>query len=196
MYVDGVPVEEQERTGIDEIYGSFQSRDPTLTSLREAFTRLEANDAIAGLIPEVGLNMVYAKADAVSAEMVAALSGRMVRALGKPLICGEVVYGGSRFLASVVLEAMKLDYGRRAAVSVRGGQDVYDALEGMGLSVTLLPSEVGGEGCPVSVFLQRGGGLFDAYAHPGAFGIEPTTTIAAETPSELTDILEGLVGRV
>jgi predicted fused transcriptional regulator/phosphomethylpyrimidine kinase len=124
-----------------------------------------------------------------AATNVVALSGRMVRALGKPLICVEVVYGGSRLLAFVVLEAMKLDCGRRAAVSVRGGQDVYDGLEGMGLSVALLPSEVGGEGCPVSVFLQRGGGLFDAYAHPRAFGIEPATTIVAETPSELTDIL-------
>ncbi|MDP2900239.1 MAG: hypothetical protein Q8O47_04655, partial [Candidatus Bathyarchaeota archaeon] len=59
-----------------------------------------------------------------------------------------------------------------------------------------LPPESIGEGCPVARFLFSGGKIADAYCHPGAFGIEPTTTILAETPDELLTTIRALLRHV
>ena len=53
--------------------------------------------------------MVYSKPYANSFGDVAGLSGRVVVSLGRPKVCGETIYGGSKHLASVILEAVKLD---------------------------------------------------------------------------------------
>jgi predicted fused transcriptional regulator/phosphomethylpyrimidine kinase/hydrogenase maturation factor len=196
LTVDGASVAERKRVGLDELYGSFRKLDERESAVDEALREIERMEGAAWLIPEVGLNMVYAKPDPSSPLNVAALNGRVVNSRGKPKVCGEVEYGGSTFLASVIVEVQRRAPSLKAAVVVRGGEEVADALLAMGKTVMDLPPETVGEGCPVTRFLAAGGKLTDAYSHPGAFGVEPTTTIIAETPEALLEVLRGILSRV
>ncbi len=189
LYVDGAWVSEQRRVHLDEIYGSLRGGDDVTSTLEACLGRLSAVPSLVGLIPQVGLNMVYSKPEPADAGDVAGLSGRVVAAMGATLVCGEVRYGASRFLASVLVEAARIDPSIRAAVNVRGGDDIPGRLEALGLSVDVLP--VGGEagGCPVASHIASRGELRDAYVHPGGMGVEATTTIIARGPEELVRLL-------
>ncbi|MCX6648515.1 MAG: AIR synthase related protein [Candidatus Bathyarchaeota archaeon] len=196
LTVDGKRVGEQARIEIDELYGSFRKLDELEESVSHALEEIERLGGAGKIIPQVGLNMVYAKPDAMGPLDVVGLNGRVIVSRGRPKACGEVEYGGSRFLASVIVEAQRRDSRLRAAVVLRGGEDVAGALIKMGKRVVGLPPEAIGEGCPVARFIFAGGNMADAYSHPGAFGIEPTTTILDETPSKLIDTLRELLRNV
>lgn len=196
LIVDGQRFEEGERIEIDELYGSFRKLDELEDSVHHALEEIELMNGAEKLIPQVGLNLVYSKLDPMGPPDVVGLNGRVIISKGRPKVCGEVEYGGSRFLASVIIEAQRRDPMLRAGVALRGGEDIAEALRGMGLTVVELPPESIGEGCPVARFLFAGGNMADAYSHPGAFGIEPTTTILSTTPESLVETLRELLKHV
>ena len=194
LLFDGQSIVEQERVNLDEIYGSFTQKDSLLDELRESIKRAEKIRGLVDLVPEVGMNIIYAKKDAKSPSDIAGLSGRIIKAMGEPMSCGEVTYGASRYLASVVLEAMKHNLDKKAAVNIRGGDDIKPKLEKLGLEVMVLPLKVEGEGCPVAIHLHQADSMVDAYLHPGDYGVEATTTILGVSPVALVDLLEKLTG--
>lgn len=159
-----------------------------LEALSRSLTRLEAHTEIADLIPQVGINMVYSEPSAKGIRDVAGLSGRVIKSMGEPKVCGEVVFGGSQHLALVVVELVKLEPRLRAAVNIKGRRRVAEALGGMGLDVVVLPP-ARSEGCAVADYIVEKRKIHDAYYHPGAFGIEPTTTIVAQNPDALVEKL-------
>ena len=110
-----------------------------------------------------------------------------------PIACGEVAYGASSHLASVVIEAQKLNGEIRAGLNIKADEDVTLKLVKAGLKVATIPSVVEGEGCPVTHYIRRTGEFADAYVHPGDFGIEPTTTILAGHPDRLVEIMAEIV---
>jgi len=189
LYIDGAEVTEQRRIHLDEIYGSLRGGDEVTSTLERCLELLSGLPGLAGLIPEVGLNMVYSKPGPADAGDVAGLSGRVVAAAGGPLVCGEVRYGASRFLASVLVEAARIDPSIRAAVNVRGGGDMPGRLEALGLSVEGLPGGGDAGVCPVARHIASRGEVKDAYVHPGGLGVEATTTILAGGPEALVRIL-------
>ncbi len=196
LFVDGKRVEEGARIEIDELYGSFRKLDELEESVSHALEEIERLEGAERLIPQVGLNLVYSKPDPMGPLDVVGLNGRVIVSKGTPKACGKVEYGGSHFLASVIVEAQRRNPKLRAAVALRGGEDIADALRRMQLSVVSLPPESIGEGCPVARFLFSGGNMADAYSHPGAFGIEPTTTILSTTPESVIDTLRELLRHV
>ena len=188
VYVDGVRREAAERGWIDELYGEFSSADPVLASLEAALKKLEKTEETVKLIPEVGMNMVYARRNAEHVEDVAGLSGRVVKSLGKPKVCGKVVYGGSRHLALVALEAARRSR-FRAAVNMKAGRSILAALEKLGLEVEEVPMGEGGA-CPVASYIARTGKICRAYFHPGALGVEPSVVLLGRDPWELVEFLK------
>ena len=196
IFVDGREVEPSGRIALDEMYGVFPDQDEVLNVLRAAVSELTEVDGLGRLIPQVGTNIVYARPGASSPDDVAAIDGRIVMGRDRPRVCGGVAYGGSRHMASVVVEAMKIDPSVRAAVNVRGGEDVARALGEMGLSLSELPPVGAGDACPVSAEIEGTGRLSQAYHHPGAVGVEATTTLLAESPLMLVSTLGELAGRV
>jgi predicted fused transcriptional regulator/phosphomethylpyrimidine kinase len=196
LMVDGKKVEEQARIEIDELYGTFRKLDELEEAVSLAFSEIERLKGAERLIPQVGLNLVYSKTDPLGPLDVVGLNGRVVVSKGRPKACGEVEYGGSQFMASVVIEAQRRDARLRTAVVIRGGEDVAGALRQIGKTVISLPPEIFGEGCPVTHFILSGGKMADAYNHPGALGIEPTTTILDESPERLVTTLRELLKHV
>jgi predicted fused transcriptional regulator/phosphomethylpyrimidine kinase len=168
--------------------GMNSGEEGILEALSRSLTRLEAYTEMVDLIPQVGINMVYSKPSAKGVRDVAGLSGRVIESMGAPKVCGEVVFGGSQHLALVVVELVKLEPRLRAAVNIKGRRHVAEALERMGLDVVVLPP-ARSEGCAVADYINEKRKIHDAYYHPGAFGIEPTTTIVAQNPDTLVETL-------
>ena len=185
--VDGVEYARVERTPLDELYGTIPTLDPVKAALESALARLDGSRDVASLIPEVGMNLVYAKPGAVKLSDVAGLSGRIVKSLGRARVCGKVAYGGSRHLARVVLAALKWGVELRAAVNVRGGKEVARALRRIGLRV--VDVEGGGGTCPIADYISERGVEGDAYYHRGAHGVEPSIVILGRSPGELVETL-------
>ncbi len=192
LVVDNEIVKEQKRVELDEVYGSFRLKDENIIELEDAYNEILKIKGLSDIIPQVGTNLVYSKREAEKIEEIAGLTGRIVKAMGKPLSCGEVKYGASTHLASVVLEAQKIEPSIRSAVNIKHTDSIFKKLEKIGLNLKVLPSEISGNGCPVTVYIRKFQELFDAYIYPGGFGIEPTTTIIGKHPQELVRILSGL----
>jgi predicted fused transcriptional regulator/phosphomethylpyrimidine kinase len=167
--------------------------DQMPAALEAAVRRLTGIDGIGDYIPQVGSNLVYAKADSSTIEDVLALTGRIIATIRGPIACGEMAYGASSHLASVVIEAQKLDGEIRAGLNIKADDDVTRRLKEVGLTVATIPNRVEGEGCPVTQYIRSTGKLADAYVHPGDFGIEPTTTIIARHPDRLAEIMAEIV---
>ena len=172
---------------------SIESSDQQLIRIREAVTQLLSIEGFNDLIPQVGSNLVYAKDNSTTMKDIAALSGRIIATINGPLACGEIEYGASKYLASVLLATMKHDDKIRAALNICAKDAVTMKLGEIGLKVTVIPGKVEDEDCPVTHFIDKNVELLDVYVHPGDFGIEPTTTIIGRGPEILVDIIRKLV---
>ena len=116
-------------------------------TLEAAVRRLTGIDGLGEYIPQVGSNLVYAKADSSTIEDAVALTGRIIATIRGPIACGEVAYGASSHLASVVIEAQRLNGEIRAGLNIKANDDVARRMKGAGLTVVTIPSKFEGEGC-------------------------------------------------
>lgn len=87
------------------------------------------------LIPEVGMNVAYARAGATAPGEVAAVEGRIVRKGNEVFPVGEVKFGASDHVARIVLTAMKYDQGMRAAANIRYNDRFIEVLDMMPLEI-------------------------------------------------------------
>ena len=87
------------------------------------------------LIPEVGSNLVYALRGARDPSEVAGIEGRIVRVGDGIRRVGDITFGASRHMASVVLEVMRFEPSMRAAMNIRYGEDVLGASRRLSLKV-------------------------------------------------------------
>jgi predicted fused transcriptional regulator/phosphomethylpyrimidine kinase/hydrogenase maturation factor len=192
LLVDKEQVIEQKRVLLDEIYGSFRPKDEVLNELEKAAYELVNIEGLASLIPQVGTNIVYAKKNAKDIEDVAGISGRIVRTVDGPLICGEISYGGSYNLSKVIIEAIKLDKHKRSAINLKFNERITQKLQSIGLDTVTIPMELKKGECPVVLYINKSQEIHDVYIHPGSLGIEPTTTIISDNPSLLVTLMTRL----
>lgn len=171
-------------------------RSQVLLELRGAIKEIIKLDGFSRLIPQVGTNLVYAVDGVSDVSDVASISGRIISCMGKPFLCGYVVYGGSNFVASVVLEAMKISPELRSAINLKGDDVIAQALIDMGNDFDVLSSKNVQDVCPVTIAIEESGEVHRAYYHPGAFGVEASTTILGEYPMEMVAIVTELLKHV
>jgi len=188
LIIDDVVIEKVSRTSFDYLYGYIDSLDPIVNTLNRVLKELENHREITNLIPEVGLNMVYGKKTIGSVRDIAGLSGRVIKSLGRPKICGRVVYGGSRHLALVLYKAHKFDRDVRAGVNIRGDEHIFEKLKDMGLSIKRIKGYEEAI-CPIADFIEKEHNVYNAYYHVGGFGVEPSIVILGKNPEELLNIM-------
>ncbi|RLA79282.1 MAG: bifunctional hydroxymethylpyrimidine kinase/phosphomethylpyrimidine kinase [Deltaproteobacteria bacterium] len=172
------------------------ARWPVVEALRRAYSRLRSAE-VGWLIPEVGSNLVYAMPGARSPEEVAGFEGRLVR-LGRGVArVGEVSFGASRHMASVVLEAMKKDPSFRSAMNVKFGEEVLEAASRAGLTMASFrreeePVEIRereGATLPWGVgrALEGRSDVPDLVYDRGGWGKEPMVRVLGRTPDDVVE---------
>ncbi|MFC2174348.1 thiamine-phosphate synthase family protein [archaeon] len=144
----------------------------------KALELLKANPNAADLIPEVGMNIGYAKEDGTDA---AAFPGRIRRAFGKPSVAFPAAYGVDSHMAKLALQARKHDASKRCAMNIKYSEANVKALEGAGVKV---------------VFVDRAEEAADSKALEGksvGFVLDEAVKKASEVPGAIYD--KGDVGK-
>lgn len=167
-----------------------------IEALREAYGALCQRD-LGWLVPEVGSNLVYALPGARSQDEVAGFEGRIVR-LGKGMAkVGEVAFGASRHMASVVLEVMAHEPSVRSAMNIRFSEEVLKGAQKAGLQIASFnrqeePEEVRkreGATLPWGVrqALKDSTGVPDIIFDEGGWGKEPMVRVIGKDPAEVVE---------
>ncbi|MDK2916690.1 MAG: hypothetical protein PWR25_1247 [Euryarchaeota archaeon] len=175
-----------------------EERKEVVDRLSEAVELLvERMDA--RLIPEVGMNIVYALPDARSKDDVAGVLGRIVR-LGEAVHpVGEIAFGASDHVARIVITAMRFDPRIRSAANIRFSEAILPELDNLLFEVCSFDRE----NEPPGVQTMDWGvascckeGVPDVIYDRGAVGKEPMIRVLGEDPVTVAQNILKLSNRI
>lgn len=182
------------------------SRFAVLMDLEEAQSLIEGHPRVASLIPEVGMNIAMALPYAESVDDVAAIEGRVVKTHDGPKAVGKARFGCSSHLAKYILEIMKHDERKRAAMNTKFDEGILEFLRKQGLMLSFYdrkkePEEVKrveGMTIPwgVKEAIKRIGKAPDALYHRGDIGKEPMIVVFGERASALAKLAIRITAQV
>ncbi len=112
--------------------GRLRAREQVRTAVRRGIRRLENTSGVAGLIPNVGSNLVACTPDAASLDDVAGVPGRIVDVKGRATVPAEPEFGVSEHVARVLLAAREHGSTASAGMNVRYDPDIVETLEAAG----------------------------------------------------------------
>jgi hydroxymethylpyrimidine/phosphomethylpyrimidine kinase len=178
------------------------SKYEALLNLEEAKNLLEKHPEIAVLVPEVGMNIAMAAGYAESVNNVAAVDGRIVRTAEGVRAAGNSKFGCSRHLAKYLVEIVKHDEDKRAAINLKFSEETLKILEKRGLIISFYdrtkePEEikkVEGMTIPwgVKEAIKNVGRLPDVIYHRGDFGKEPMIVVFGRDAVSLAKLAIGI----
>ncbi|MBS7654662.1 bifunctional hydroxymethylpyrimidine kinase/phosphomethylpyrimidine kinase [Candidatus Bathyarchaeota archaeon] len=175
------------------------SKYQVLKNVDQARRILESSPNIVFVTPEVGINIAMALPYAESVEDVAAIPGRIMKAFRGVKSSSPPDFGASSHLARYILEVVKHEPSRRAAINMKFSEKILDVLSGKGLKISFYdrreePEEIKlieGMSIPwgVKVAIERAGGVPDVIYHKGDVGKEPMIVLIGEDAVTLAEIV-------
>lgn len=158
-----------------------------ISELKEAVNEIKKIDEFYKLVPQVGTNIAYALPDARDLNEVAGISGRIIRIKEQIKAIGEVEFGASKHVASIVLAAMKFDPAIRAAMNIRYSQDI---LEKCKLRIGTFDRKYEPRGVSTMEWgttqaIKKLGSMPDIIYDLGSVGKEPMIRLLGKNPAEV-----------
>ncbi|WP_292520710.1 thiamine-phosphate synthase family protein [Methanoculleus sp.] len=175
-----------------------EERGRVIDRLNEAVMLL-AERMDARLIPEVGMNIVYALPDARSKDDVAGILGRIVRLGDTVHPVGKIAFGASSNVARTVLTAMRFDSRVRSAANIRFSEALLPELENLLFEVCSFDrakEPPGVETMDWGIASCCKEGVPDVIYDRGAMGIEPMIRVFAEDPVMVAQNILKLSNRI
>jgi len=173
------------------------SRYNVLMSLEKAKILLEATPEVAMLVPEVGMNIAMAIPYAESIDDVAAIEGRIVKTSEGAKAAGNPKFGCSSHLARYILEIIKHDESRRAAINLKFSNNILETLKELDVTISFYdrtkePEEIKKvDGMTVQwgveQAVKRVGKVPDVIYHRGDVGKEPMIVILGQQAYDLAE---------
>lgn len=169
----------------------LRSAERVLTSVRRGLRMLENASGFAGLIPNVGSNLVVCLPDADSVDDVAGVPGRIFDVKGKATIPGEPEFGVSEYVASVLLATREHGGTARAAVNLRYDSDLVDRFAEAGYETVEFDGEA-------ETSVAIGDAMADAddptiLYQTGGYGIEPIVYVLGEDAEAVAEIVREML---
>ena len=154
------------------------------SSLRRALRRLTTASGFAGLIPNVGSNLVACLPDATAVDDVAGVPGRIFDVKGQATVPGDPEFGVSEHVASVLLSARAAGCDSGAAINIRYDPDLLADLRADGYDAIEFDPEAPGD--PIAEALADVDTVdltttFVLY-QTGGYGIEPIIYVVGPDP--------------
>ena len=163
--------------------------------LRRAVQMIESTDEMAALIPEIGMNIVYAKPGASAMEEVVGVPGRIRPIRGTPRASSAPEFGGSSHVSRAALTVMRHEPSMLSAISLKFDWDLVEICREIGLTVSFFdrseePPEVkrvDGRTIPwgVSRALEGMEKAPDVVYDLGDIGKEPMIFLFGRSPQEV-----------
>ena len=154
-----------------------------LNNIRQAIQLLEGSSTVTYLIPEIGMDIAMAKADAESFEDVASLEGGIRRVSDQPFATTQPEFGRKTHVGNAVLSAIKHDPSTRASINIKYDPKIVDICRNLGLSISWFdrskePAEIKseeGRTIPwgIRTAVERMGKMPDIIYDEGEVGKEP-----------------------
>jgi len=167
-------------------------------NVRSAVRLIEGTRELAALIPEIGMNIAYAKPGAAGVEEVVGVPGRIRPIGGWPRASRPPEFGGSSHTARAVLTLMGFEPSLRSAISLRFDWEVVEICKELGLVVSYFdraeePPEVkrvDGRTIPWGVrrAVERLGRAPDVIYDLGDVGKEPMIFLFGHTALEVAQL--------
>ena len=163
--------------------------------LSSAITKFQKISKVHTLIPECQTNFVYSKKNPVSKNDILGIEGRIVKAGSSVVMAGNLKYGGSKHVATAVLEASKKFPKIRSSLNVKYEQKIIQKAKKNGLIVLSYnrdeepDSSTHKENTTISWgiknAIKNSKKPPDLIFHKGDLGKEPMILIFAQTPDEV-----------
>jgi len=158
-------------------------REEVLRNLSQAFNMLALTPSFIPLIPEVRTNIAMAVKEAETIYDVAAFPGRLTVVSNRLVAVSEPTFGGSKFLANLLLKALKIDKTKRGILCIKYNKEIDRALKEVELSIAYVRQ--GGNNLEkLSSAFESKNRVPDALVDLGGRGIEPVTYIFAKDAVE------------
>jgi predicted fused transcriptional regulator/phosphomethylpyrimidine kinase/predicted transcriptional regulator len=194
---DGDLLAERHREAMPELReydAAFDVHDPesgartteqVRSSVRRGLRVLRNTSGFAGLVPNVGSNLVECLPEATDVEDVAGVPGRIFDVRGTATIPSDPEFGVSEHVASILLSAREAGAPVRSAVNVRYDPELVDALREAGYPAVEFDADRDADRPAVADAVRDAdpAAPFVLY-QTGGFGIEPITyLLAADAPT-------------
>jgi hydroxymethylpyrimidine/phosphomethylpyrimidine kinase len=173
------------------------SRYEVLLNVGKAKALLEAHSEVAVLVPEVGTNVAMAIPYAENIDDVAAIEGRIVRTGEGVRAVGNPKFGSSRHLAKYLIEIVRHDENKRAAINLKFSDEILGIFEKHKMATSFYdrtrePEEikkVEGMTIPwgVKEAINKIGKAPDVVYHRGDIGKEPMIVVFGESAYRLAE---------
>jgi hydroxymethylpyrimidine/phosphomethylpyrimidine kinase len=153
----------------------------------------------ARLIPEIGMNIVYALPDARGKDDVAGVSGRIIRLGDTVHPVGEIAFGASDHIARIVITAMRFDPEIRSAANIRFSDTILTGLENLLFEICSFDRESEPPGIRTmdwGVASCCKEGVPDIIYDRGAVGKEPMIRVLGEDPVMVAQNILKLSNRI
>ena len=183
----------------------MDERAKVIKELKKALEKIKKCKNFTDLIPEVGTNIAYALEDAKAIEEVVAVPGRIRNSMGKSVFLNPK-FGGSRYMACVVLRIMEFDKEKRCAMNIKYDEKILDVCKKMRLTISSYdrkkePEEIKGKESKslpwgIEQAVKRAGRVADIIYDLGDWGKEPVIKIIGKNPKEVVDIAVRIVEKV
>ncbi|MEM4481253.1 MAG: thiamine-phosphate synthase family protein [Desulfurococcaceae archaeon] len=180
------------RKNISTLCSSGFFRDPDIEYYKSALFRLMGIRGLERVIPEVGSNLVYAPRAPNNTGDIIGLTGRIVKTLSGVAFYGEPVYGGSKYVARILIIATKYNPKLRFCINIKYSPSIRVTIEKIGIPVADTGPHLREEDFWENVekaLTQKPIAICDH----GGLGLEPIIYILAESSQQLESIIRAVV---
>jgi len=172
----------------------FHSKDKINSELSESINKFVKIKEIYKNIPECQTNFVYSKKNPKSTKDILGISGRIVKAGNEVIVAGNLMYGGSKHVATALLAVNKKFPEINSAMNLKYQKSTISKIKKLNLSTssydrTLEPKGVKNKGSSVEWgiknVIKRLRVPPDIIFHKGDFGKEPMIIVFGKTPKNV-----------
>jgi predicted fused transcriptional regulator/phosphomethylpyrimidine kinase/predicted transcriptional regulator len=167
-----------------------------LASVRKAARRIADTPAVVEHIPNVGMNVGTALADAEDELDVAAIPGRIHSLRGRVNVPSNPEFGASEHVATTILTAMTVDDSMRGALNLATSDAFLDAAVAEGYDLVAFEAGYDGRAERLEALFRDAGRVPTVVYHEGAMGIEPITYVLAENAEAAARTLGEIVAAI
>ncbi len=168
--------------------------DPFIEAYKSFVSGLLSKYDLYKLIPEVGLNIVYAPFKPRNTGDVIGLLGRIIKIGGKARAIGDPIYGGSHHLAKVLIIVNKYNPVKKTAINIRYDDMFLRKLAELNKNIIHTGPHDPLEDFWISME-KAAKSKPDVIADKGGYGLEPIIYVFTSSFDELEEIIQALVGR-
>ena len=176
---------------------NFRDRNKIEIELRKAITEITEIKKMWKVIPECQTNFVFSKINPKSIQDIWGIEGRIVKAGKKIMMSGDLKLGGSRHVASAVLQMNKKFPEIRSGINIKYEEKIIERLKKNKLKIAsydrrkepslIKKKENSSISWGVKNVINNAAHPFDVIFHKGDFGKEPMIIFFGKNPKDVVD---------